>query len=69
MAVTYYGDAPIEGMTWVDDVYGVSFVATSKPGESFVLIDDEWIDMTDEAVKVKLGIEYEPNNCCIKAIY
>lgn len=69
VAITYYGNAPVEGETWVDDVYGISFVATSNPGESYVLIDGEWIDMTDTAVLSKLGIDYEPNNCCIKAIY
>lgn len=69
IAITYYGDAPVEGLTWVDDVYGISFIASSNPGESFVLIDDEWIDMTDPVIISKLGIDYEPNNCCIKAIY
>lgn len=69
IAITYYGNAPVEGMTWVDDTWGISFLASSNPGESFVFIDDEWIDMTDERVMTMLGIDYEPNNCCIKAIY
>lgn len=69
IAITYYGNAPVEGMTWIDDVWGISFLGVCNPGESFVLIDGEWIDMADAEAMIKLGIEYEPNNCCIKAIY
>ena len=69
IAVTYFGNAPVEGLTWIDDVYGISFIASSSPGESFSLFDGEWIDMTNPVILSKFGIDYEPNNCCIKAIY
>lgn len=69
IAITYYGNAAVEGLTWIDDEWGISYIAESHAGESFALLDGEWIDMTDEIVQEKFGIDYAPNNCCIKAIY
>lgn len=67
IAISYEGDAPMEGSD--PDLQGISYIVASNEGESFVLIDDKWLDLTFDDTIAKLGIDYEPNNCCIKAIY
>lgn len=67
IVVTYEGKAPVEG--FIDDMKGVSYVVDIGEGESFVKIDGEWMDLSDEVTAAKLGIDFHPGNCCIKAIY
>lgn len=65
--ITYDGPAPIEGESWNDGV--LSFVATIDPDISYVKIDDKWYDLSSPNTVAKLGIDFMPNNCSIKAIY
>ena len=68
VVVTFEGLASVEGESYnIDDM--VEYVATSSSNQSYVLIDDEWIDMTSESIKEKLDIDFMPNNACIKALY
>ncbi len=66
IAVTYSKGAPVEGETIDYDM--VDYTTFSESGESFVYIDGEWKDMHDSDIRSTLGIDYEPNNCCIKAL-
>ncbi|MDO5435554.1 MAG: lectin like domain-containing protein [Clostridia bacterium] len=66
VAVTYSKGAPVEGETI--DYDPVVYTTVSQSGQSYVLIDT-WRDLTDESVKAELGIDFVPNNCCIKALY
>lgn len=67
IVITFAGYAPVEGAGWSD--FSISYVAKANPGESFVLVDDEWIDLASEDITRTLGIATIPNNCCIKGIY
>ena len=42
--------------------------AVSEKGQSGVYADNSWKDLTDSDIKDVLKIDFEPNNCCIKAI-
>ncbi len=67
VAVTYSKVAPVEGET-ID--YGdTDYKTVSEKGQSFVYTENGWKDMTDDDIKKVLGIDFEPNNCCIKALY
>lgn len=68
IVLTFDAQAPAEGESG-EAMDGEIFVATSNPGESFVLIDGEWVDMSSDNISSLLGIDFVPNNCCIKAIY
>lgn len=67
VAITYSKGAPVEG----EDIdYGpADYKTVSESGQSFVYIDNNWKDMTDSDIKKSLDIDFEPNNCCIKALY
>ena len=67
VAVTYTKGASVEG-EYVD-CDEVEYKTVSEKGQSFVFIDNKWKDMTDSDIKDALNIDFEPNNCCIKAIY
>lgn len=67
VVITYEGSAPVEGDKWKD--YRIEYRPTSNEGESFVLIEDEWFDLSSEDTRKALGIFKHPNNCCIKAIF
>ena len=67
VAISYDGDAPVEGESWENSLIG--YAVTINPGESFVCVDGKWIDMANKRIRSKLGIDFTPNNCCIKAIY
>lgn len=67
IAVTYDGDAPVEGENTHEP--GISYIVEAHEGESFVKIDDDWIDMSKEDVRGRLNLDFIPGNCCIKAIY
>lgn len=67
ITVTYDGEAPVEAIN--PELFGISYLVDISAGESFVNIDDMWIDMSEDDIENKLGIDFRPNNCCIKAIY
>lgn len=68
VVIHFEGVAPVEGETYeLDDM--VEYVAESSENQSFVLIDDEWVDLSSDAIKDRLGIDFMPNNACIKALY
>ncbi|MDO4189659.1 MAG: C1 family peptidase [Lachnospiraceae bacterium] len=68
VVITYEGLAPVEGESYViDDL--VEYVASSSKNQSFVLIGDEWVDMASSDIKERIGIDFMPNNACIKALY
>ncbi len=68
IVITYDTAAPVEGESWEDRV-GVSYVSVAHAGESYVLVGDEWIDMSSGNISETLGIDFVPGNCCIKGIY
>lgn len=41
--------------------------AVSEEGQSFILCDGEWLDMSRESTWQRLG--QETNNACIRALY
>ena len=45
------------------------YVTTIEEGQSFVLVNGEWLDMADPATAEALGLLYEPHNACIKALF
>ncbi len=78
IVVTYTKGAPVEGESidfgQFDDKalseFGCfEYKTVSGKGQSFVYIDHNWKDMTDSDIKDVLKVDFEPNNCCIKAIY
>lgn len=67
IVVTYGSAAPVEGEEWEDAF--LHYSVDSGEGVSYVLVDGQWVDLSSESIKEILGIDFEPNNCCIKAIY
>ena len=67
IAVTYSGYVPIEGPE--NDVGLGNVVPTCSEGQSFVNINGEWCDMSDNMTKRRLRLSVVPNNCCIHALY
>lgn len=67
IVITYKGAAPVEGESWSD--LFCNYVVTSHEGESYVWVDDTWMDLSKTETKEKLNIDFIPNNACIKAIY
>ena len=70
VVISYEKGAPVEG----DDIdYGdTEYRTVSESGQSFVYIDDcvtGWKDLTDADIKKSLDIDFEPHNCCIKALF
>jgi hypothetical protein len=41
----------------------------SNEGESFVYYDNQWLDLSLDSTKEIVELDFEPNNCCIKAIF
>ena len=66
IVVSYEKGAPVEGETI--DFGNSEYKTVSEKGQSFVYIAN-WKDMTDSDIKTALGIDFTPNNCCIKALY
>lgn len=67
VAVTYAGEAPMEGESWIDN--GIYFNASISEGQSFVLSNGQWLDLSEEDTLEHIGLEESSNNCCIKALY
>ena len=71
VVVSYGSEAPVEGESteaFYEDSY-IAFVASSEPGQSYVLIGGEWVDLTDDDICELLDIDFIPNNACIKALF
>ncbi|MBO7453508.1 MAG: hypothetical protein J6U54_24505 [Clostridiales bacterium] len=69
VVVTYNGYAPVEGRTEGKIRSAVEYIAKSEPGQSFILVDGEWVDVTDVSLVERLNLKEEPNNVCIKALF
>jgi hypothetical protein len=71
IAVSYTKGAPVEGGSIDGDLIDISmkYVTFSGSGQSFVYLDEGWKDLTDSDIKKALNINFEPNNCCIKALF
>lgn len=69
VVVTFDGQAPVEGESYNLDDGAISYVSEVAEGQSFVLIDNKWIDMSSDNIKSLLGIDFRPGNACIKALY
>ena len=78
VVITYAKGAPVEGESMdfgkIDQKIAaltgeLEYKTVSEKGQSFVFIENSWKDMTDSDIKDVLKIDFEPNNCCIKAIY
>ncbi len=67
VVISYEKGTPVEG----EDIdYGqADYKTVSESGQSFVKINDSWKDMTDSDIKDILKLDFEPNNCCIKALF
>lgn len=68
VVISYHGQAPVEGesVLMYDDY---DYRAVSHEGESFVLYDDKWLDLSLKSTKEQLALDFMPNNACIKALY
>ena len=67
VAVTVDNELAVEG-PGVESIID-PYITGSSPGESYILIENEWVDVTSSDIKSRLGIEKEPNNCFITAVY
>ena len=65
IAVTYPDGAPVEGEN--QDWDWMTITAFSKEGESFILLDGVWLDLSLESTWEKVG--FTTNNACIRALY
>jgi len=66
VVVRYGGDAPLES-EWNSDYRECR--AVIEPGQSYVKVGEEWLDLADSDTADRIGVKYEPKNCCIKAYY
>ncbi len=66
IAITYPAGAPVEGESMELDS-SISIKTSSDKGQSFILLDGEWLDMSEGSTSDKVG--RVTNNCCIKALY
>jgi hypothetical protein len=67
IGINYSGTAPVEGQEWQDEY--IHYKVDSNEGESFVYYDNQWLDLSLDSTKEILELDFEPNNCCIKAIF
>ena len=65
--ITYAAGAPVEGEKWSDG--HIRYSPKSRKGQSFVKLGKKWYDLADKGTKKRLGLDYTPNNACIKALY
>ncbi len=68
IVISYSSPIPVESEV-LESHDGVYYVSGVDAGQSFILKDGEWIDMSDPSAKDIFGLEYTPNNVCIKALY
>ena len=67
IVIRFAGDAPVEGDGFSDEF--LSYHASAEAGQSFVLIDDKWADLSLPETAEALKLDFTPNNACIKAVY
>ena len=65
--VTYAGAAPVEGEETFDG--HLRYKATSGENQSYVKLSDGWNDLSKPQTMEKLGLDFTPNNACIKAVF
>ncbi|MBQ2582156.1 MAG: hypothetical protein II574_11085 [Ruminococcus sp.] len=67
VVITYPKGASVEG----DDlsIEEGSYKTIVEKGQSFVFVGGKWKDVTDSDIKSVLKTDFEPRNCCIKALY
>ncbi|MBR3056851.1 MAG: hypothetical protein IKG93_02680 [Clostridiales bacterium] len=68
IVVTYESQIPLESEV-LESHHGIYYTSRIEEGQSFILKDGKWIDLSDASIKEILGLEYTPNNVCIKALY
>ena len=67
----YERSAPVEGDSR-ENYYGdsyIRFAGSSEPGQSYILLDGEWVDLSSEGITTVLYTDFLPNNACIKALF
>lgn len=69
IVIRFKGSAPVEGESFTAEDPRLSYQVACEEGQSFVLIDGNWEDLAKESTKTKLGIDFMPNNACIKGLY
>ena len=69
LVIRYTGAAPVEGDGWKEKDEAIYRKTTCKKGQSFVLLDDKWKDLSDKETIRELGCKHKPHNCNIKALY
>jgi hypothetical protein len=68
VAITFHEGAPVEGEQFeLSD--NTLYDPSSEVGKSFVYLDDSWADLHDADISKRLGIDFTPNNACIKALF
>lgn len=67
VVIRFEGSAPVEGEAWSDEY--VEYRVKANQGESYVLIEGAWKDLSDDETVKMLSLDFIPNNCCIKALY
>ena len=65
--VRFDGEAPVEGGKWEDEV--VEYRVGSEEGQSFVQVGSDWLDLSKTETQQALGLDFAPNNACIKAVF
>ncbi len=66
VVVSYAGGAPVEGGSHELDTT-LRAEVVSEEGQSFILCDGEWLDMSKETTWDRVGLV--TNNACIRALY
>ena len=71
VVVTFHGSryCAVEGPT--DESYTTQsrYVTSIAEGESFVLMDGQWRDLSDPATAEDLGLDYEPRNTYVNVLF
>ena len=66
VVISFSKGAPVEGESL--DVEGLGDIRiVSEKGQSYILVDGEWLDMSEKSTWKKLG--RTTNNACIRALY
>lgn len=66
IAVTFPEGAPVEGDTI--DMDSILYRPVSHSGESYIYLDGQWQDLSEDDIQSKLGLEVVSNNVCIKGL-
>ena len=66
VVIRYEGSAVVE-TEWKSDAS--EYRAQMERGQSLVMYGGKWLDLADPDTADRLGLSFEPKNCCIKAYY